>query len=72
MVLEGGNNAEASGTASMQAQQTEAAVGQDSSGGSGAGVVIASETRNAYGRETGDGVPTQSSAAGGASEWSFL
>ncbi|GJT43177.1 hypothetical protein Tco_0951892 [Tanacetum coccineum] len=36
----GGNNAEASGSASRQAQQTEPAVGQDGSGGSGVGVVI--------------------------------
>ncbi|GKA54868.1 hypothetical protein Tco_0753817 [Tanacetum coccineum] len=34
--------------------------------------VPVSETRNADGREMGDGVPTQSSATGGASEWSFL
>ncbi|GJU03609.1 hypothetical protein Tco_1113947 [Tanacetum coccineum] len=69
-------------------------VGQDGSGGSGAGAVIGlsaaageggagvasqgssripvSETRDADGREMGDGVPTQSSATGGASEWSFL
>ncbi|GKC69793.1 hypothetical protein Tco_1115676, partial [Tanacetum coccineum] len=33
--------------------------------------VRVSETRNADGREIGDGVPTQSSAARGASEWSF-
>ncbi|GJV58884.1 hypothetical protein Tco_1464984 [Tanacetum coccineum] len=84
------NNAEASGSASGQAQQTEPAVGQNDSGGSGAGAVIGlsaatgegsagvtsqvlvSETRNADGREMGDGVPTQSSAASGASEWSFL
>ncbi|GKA56415.1 heat stress transcription factor B-4-like protein [Tanacetum coccineum] len=31
-----------------------------------------SETRNADGREIGNGVPTQSSATGGASKWSFL
>ncbi|GKC96005.1 hypothetical protein Tco_1161447 [Tanacetum coccineum] len=125
----GGNNVEGSGSASRQAQQTEPAVGQDGSGGSGAGVVIGlsadageggagdpgvasqgssrtrwtrrrvqterispqkrtltqpanqpstssqvsvSQTRNADGREMGDGVPTQSSAAGGASEWPFL
>ncbi|GKF65120.1 hypothetical protein Tco_0191637, partial [Tanacetum coccineum] len=37
----------------------------------GAGVAM-SQTRNADGREMGDGVPTQSSVAGGASEWSFL
>ncbi|GJY24861.1 hypothetical protein Tco_0398519 [Tanacetum coccineum] len=71
-----------------QAQKTEPAVGQDGSGGSGVGAIIGlsaaageggacvasqvSETRNADGREMGDGVPTQSSAAGGASEWSFL
>ncbi|GJR40821.1 hypothetical protein Tco_1216505 [Tanacetum coccineum] len=122
----GGNNAEASGSASRQAQQTEPKVGQDGSGGSGAGAVIGlsavageggagvasqgsshsrwtkrrvqterispqkrtltklanqpstsfqvaiSETRNADGREMGDGVPIQSSAAGGASKCSFL
>ncbi|GKF40575.1 hypothetical protein Tco_0123917, partial [Tanacetum coccineum] len=87
-----GNNVEASGSASGQAQQTEPVVGQDGSGGSGAGVVIGlsaaaseggagvasqgssrmSETRNANGREMSDGVPTQSSEIGGASEWSFL
>ncbi|GJU27684.1 heat stress transcription factor B-4-like protein [Tanacetum coccineum] len=60
----GGNNAEAGGSASRQAQQTEPAVGQDGSGGSG----VARQD----GREMGDGIPTQSSAAGGASEWSFL
>ncbi|GKD64463.1 crooked neck-like protein 1 [Tanacetum coccineum] len=36
----GGNNAKGSGSASRQAQQTERAVGQDGSGGSGVGVVI--------------------------------
>ncbi|GKB72122.1 crooked neck-like protein 1 [Tanacetum coccineum] len=88
----GGNNAEASGSTSRQAQQTELVVGQDGSGGPGAGAVIGlstatgeggagglggagvasqvlvSETRNADGREMGDDVPTQSSAASGASE----
>ncbi|GJT35535.1 heat stress transcription factor B-4-like protein [Tanacetum coccineum] len=34
--------------------------------------VSVSQTRNADGREMGDGVLTQSSATGGASEWSFL
>ncbi|GJX90938.1 hypothetical protein Tco_0344264, partial [Tanacetum coccineum] len=34
--------------------------------------VPVSEIRNADGREMGDGVPTQSSATRGASEWSFL
>nr|GEX85640.1 hypothetical protein [Tanacetum cinerariifolium] len=36
----GGNNVEASGSASRQAQQTEPTVGQDGSGGSGVGAVI--------------------------------
>ncbi|GJZ68742.1 mutator type transposase [Tanacetum coccineum] len=84
----GGNNAEASGSASRQAQQTKPAVVQDGSGvgaviglsaaageggAGGAGVASqVSQTRNADGREMGDGVPTQSSAVGGLSEWSFL
>ncbi|GKC25071.1 heat stress transcription factor B-4-like protein [Tanacetum coccineum] len=105
----GGNNAEAGGSASRQAQQIEPAVGQDGSGGSGvtrqgssctrwtkrrvqterispqnttptqpasqpstSSQVPVSQTRNADGKEMGDGVPTQSSAAGGVSEWSFL
>nr|GEW04551.1 hypothetical protein [Tanacetum cinerariifolium] len=34
--------------------------------------VPVSQTKNGDRRELGDGVPTQSSAAGGASEWSFL
>ncbi|GKF34168.1 hypothetical protein Tco_0107368 [Tanacetum coccineum] len=82
----GGNNAKGNGSASRQAQQTEPEVGQDGSGGSGDGAVIGlsaaageggagvaiSQTRNADGREMGDGVPTQSSVAGGASEWSFM
>ncbi|GJW71938.1 crooked neck-like protein 1 [Tanacetum coccineum] len=34
--------------------------------------VPVTQTRKANGREMSDGVPTQSSAAGGASEWSFL
>ncbi|GKE97661.1 hypothetical protein Tco_0021012 [Tanacetum coccineum] len=41
-------------------------------GGVGSLGVAMSETRNADEREMGDGVPTQSSVAGGASEWSFL
>nr|GEV76569.1 hypothetical protein [Tanacetum cinerariifolium] len=36
----GGNNAEGSGSASRQAQQTKPVVGQDGSGGSGAGAII--------------------------------
>ncbi|GKC82049.1 hypothetical protein Tco_1137766 [Tanacetum coccineum] len=34
--------------------------------------VQVTETRNEYGREMGDGIPTQSSAAVGASEWTIL
>ncbi|GJX35467.1 hypothetical protein Tco_0247024 [Tanacetum coccineum] len=120
----GGNNAEASGSASRQAQQADPAFGQDGSGGSGVGAVIGlsvvncaggagvgvgsqgsshtrwtkrrvhtvrisqqnttliqpasqpltgsqvpvTETRNVDGREMGNGIPTQSSSAGGASE----
>ncbi|GJT75199.1 hypothetical protein Tco_1041924 [Tanacetum coccineum] len=84
-VKDGGNNADSSGSASRQAQQTE-----DGSSGSNDGVVIGlydaagqggaggpggagvgsqvSETRNVAGKEMGDGILTQSSAAGGASE----
>ncbi|GJS84785.1 hypothetical protein Tco_0751326 [Tanacetum coccineum] len=67
-----------SGSASGKAQQVEPVVGQDDSGGSGIGAVIVlsaaggldvpvTEARNADGREMGDGIPTQSSALGGAS-----
>ncbi|GJT44201.1 putative transposase, mutator type, MULE transposase domain protein [Tanacetum coccineum] len=80
---QGGNNVEASGSASRKAQQAEPAVGQDGLGGSRVGAVIGlsvadgagdagravgavSETKNADGREMGDGIPTQSSATGGA------
>ncbi|GKD51359.1 hypothetical protein Tco_1280335 [Tanacetum coccineum] len=120
MATTGGNDAEVSGSASRQAQQTEHAVGQDGSGGLGVGVVIGlsaavgqggpgvdsqgsshtrctkkivqterislekrtptqpasqpstssqvlvSETKNEDGREMGDGIPTKSSAGGGA------
>ncbi|GJS88545.1 hypothetical protein Tco_0771181 [Tanacetum coccineum] len=74
---------EAGGSASRQAQQAEPTVGQDGlgvgaviglsivncvGGTSGAGVADGSQD----GREMGDGIPTQSSAAGGASEWSFM
>ncbi|GKA29427.1 hypothetical protein Tco_0715672 [Tanacetum coccineum] len=45
---------------------------QPSSQPSTSSQVPASETRNADRREIGDGIPTQSSAAGGASEWSFM
>ncbi|GJZ35892.1 hypothetical protein Tco_0581709 [Tanacetum coccineum] len=81
----GGNNAKASGSASRQAQQAEPIVGQDGSCGSGVGAAIGlstidgqggagvpvTEEMNANRREMGDGIPTQSSAVGGASEWSF-
>ncbi|GJX80040.1 hypothetical protein Tco_0328189 [Tanacetum coccineum] len=56
---QGGNNAEASGSASGQAQQTEPAVGQDGSGGSGAGAVIG---LSAAGGEGGAGVASQGSS----------
>ncbi|GKD86423.1 hypothetical protein Tco_1357577, partial [Tanacetum coccineum] len=49
--------------------------GQGGAGGARVGVggqVPVSEIRNADGKEMGDGIPTQSSTAGGASEWSFL
>ncbi|GKD80801.1 hypothetical protein Tco_1347640, partial [Tanacetum coccineum] len=97
----GGNNVEASGSASGQAQQTKPVVGQDGSGWIMWLVIVIglSATRKEEplhcqscgnirhntatckgqgrraitdGREMGDGVPTQSSAAGGASEWSFM
>ncbi|GJR32191.1 hypothetical protein Tco_1108423 [Tanacetum coccineum] len=48
-----------------------AAAGVKCAGGLG-GASQVNETRNANGREMGDGVPTRSSAAGDASEWSFL
>ncbi|GKF98738.1 hypothetical protein Tco_0297521, partial [Tanacetum coccineum] len=40
----------------------------DCAGGAGVGVGVGSQD----GREMSDGIPTQSSAAGGASEWSFM
>ncbi|GKA72198.1 hypothetical protein Tco_0778414, partial [Tanacetum coccineum] len=53
-----------------------AADGQGGAGGPGGACVGVSsqvtETRNADGREMGDGIPTQSNAAGGVSEWAFL
>ncbi|GKC27232.1 retrotransposon-related protein [Tanacetum coccineum] len=55
---QGGNNAEASGSASSQPSTNSQ--------------VSVTETRNADGREMCDGIPTQSNAAGGASEWSVL
>ncbi|GJW29611.1 hypothetical protein Tco_0046486 [Tanacetum coccineum] len=65
ILSQGGNNTKASGSASRQTQQAKPAVGQDSSGASSVGAVIDR-------REMGDGIPTQSSSAGGASEWSFM
>ncbi|GJT22353.1 heat stress transcription factor B-4-like protein [Tanacetum coccineum] len=55
----GGNNAKASGSASRQAQQTKPAVGQDGSGGSGAGDVIG---LSAAADEGGVGVASQGSS----------
>nr|GEX95279.1 transposase, mutator type [Tanacetum cinerariifolium] len=67
----GGNNAEANGLSD--------AGGQDGSGGVSVGVGSQSSShtrwtkrRNADGKEMGDGIPTQSSATGGASEWSIM
>ncbi|GJW32337.1 hypothetical protein Tco_0052369 [Tanacetum coccineum] len=50
------------------------AAGEGSAGDPGGAGVDSqvSQTRNANGKEIGDGVPTQSSTSGGASEWSFL
>ncbi|GJX44940.1 hypothetical protein Tco_0261616, partial [Tanacetum coccineum] len=55
---QGGNNVESSGSASRQAQQAEP--------------TVVTKTRHADGRELSDDIPTQSSAEGGASEWSFM
>ncbi|GJX54928.1 putative reverse transcriptase domain-containing protein [Tanacetum coccineum] len=60
----GGNNAEASGSASRKAQQTKHAVGQDGSGGSSAGVVIclsAAAGEGGAGGPGGSGIATQGS-----------
>ncbi|GKF02054.1 hypothetical protein Tco_0028977, partial [Tanacetum coccineum] len=57
----GGNNAEASGSASRQAQQVEPAVGQDGSGGSGVGVVIGLSVADCAGG-AGVGVGSQGSS----------
>nr|GEU94769.1 transposase, MuDR, MULE transposase domain protein [Tanacetum cinerariifolium] len=55
----GGNNAEASGCASRQSQQTKPAVGQDGSGGSGASAVIGLSAATGEG---GVGVASQGSS----------
>ncbi|GJY41704.1 hypothetical protein Tco_0428974 [Tanacetum coccineum] len=72
----GGNNAEAGGLS--------AAAGEGGAGGPGSAGVASQgsshsrwtkrrvQTERINGRVMGDGVPTQSSVAGGASEWSFL
>nr|GEU63775.1 hypothetical protein [Tanacetum cinerariifolium] len=87
-----GNNAEANGSASCQAEHVVVqdssggscvsvviglsdAGGQDGSGGVGVGVgsqIPVTKTKSANGKEMGDGKPTQSSATGGASEWSIM
>nr|GEV30589.1 hypothetical protein [Tanacetum cinerariifolium] len=62
---QGGNNAEGSGSAFRQAQQTEPAVGQDGSGGPGAGVVIglsATAGEGGAGDPGGAGVSNQCSS----------
>ncbi|GKE28473.1 hypothetical protein Tco_1443857 [Tanacetum coccineum] len=58
----GGNNAETSVSASRQAQQTKPAVGQDGSGGSGAGVVIGLSTDAGDGGTGDAGVASQGSS----------
>ncbi|GJR33305.1 hypothetical protein Tco_1109537 [Tanacetum coccineum] len=58
----GGNNAEASGSASRQAHQTEPAAGQDGSGGSGVGAVIGLSTAAGEGGQGSVGVANQGSS----------
>ncbi|GJT76486.1 hypothetical protein Tco_1043211 [Tanacetum coccineum] len=53
----GGNNAEASGSASRQAQQIELAVGQDGLGGSGTGAIIGLSAASGQGGAGGPGSP---------------
>ncbi|GJW94426.1 reverse transcriptase domain-containing protein [Tanacetum coccineum] len=52
-----GNNAEASGSASRQAQQIELAVGQDGLGGSGTGAIIGLSAASGQGGAGGPGSP---------------
>ncbi|GJU60071.1 hypothetical protein Tco_1237837 [Tanacetum coccineum] len=75
----GGNNAESSGLSATDDQGGAGRISpqkrtptQPASQPSTSSQVPVSETRNADGREIGDDISTQSSAAGGASEWSFL
>ncbi|GKB69200.1 hypothetical protein Tco_0930612 [Tanacetum coccineum] len=61
----GDNNAEGSGSASRQAQQTELAIGQDGLGGSGAGDVIGlsvAASEGGAGDPGGAGVANQGSS----------
>nr|GEY50024.1 crooked neck-like protein 1 [Tanacetum cinerariifolium] len=58
----GGNNAEASGSASRQVQQTEPIAGQDGSGGSYAGAVIGLFIAAGEGGQGGTGVARQGSS----------
>nr|GEW15845.1 hypothetical protein [Tanacetum cinerariifolium] len=60
----GGNNAEATGSASRQEQQTEPAVGQNSLGRSGVGVVIGLSVAAGQGSPGGAGVSSQESDNG--------
>ncbi|GKB45577.1 hypothetical protein Tco_0896330 [Tanacetum coccineum] len=55
----GGNNAEASGSASRQVQQTDPVVGQDGSGGLGDGVIIGLSVAASEGGPSGAGVDSQ-------------
>ncbi|GJV46543.1 hypothetical protein Tco_1431079 [Tanacetum coccineum] len=55
-----GNNAEASGSASRQAQETEPAVGQDGSGGSGADAIIGLSAAASEGGASGHKVHARS------------
>nr|GEV83960.1 hypothetical protein [Tanacetum cinerariifolium] len=57
-----GNNAEASGSASWQAQQTKPAAGQDGSGRSSVGAVIGLSTADGEGGQGGAGVASQGSS----------
>ncbi|GJY55436.1 hypothetical protein Tco_0454551 [Tanacetum coccineum] len=79
----GGNNAVASDSASKQAQQPKpdvvqhvfwvvsvVVIGLSAAGGQPCRARVSVGSQNE--REMGDGIPTQSSATGGASDWSIL
>ncbi|GJT81674.1 heat stress transcription factor B-4-like protein [Tanacetum coccineum] len=73
-IVRGGNNAEAGGSASRQAQQTELAVGQDGSGGSGAGAVLdfSAAGEGAAGGPSGAGVARQGRTIEGLGAGGYL